>query len=120
MNTVILTGYLVNDFTMKKGVATTSIAVNRKYGDKTDFINIKVFGKTADFCVKYLRKGYMVALNGEWQVDKYNEKVYNTCVVNSIEKIAGDKKQEEVQTELPTYDVSDDEEMVITEDDLPF
>ena len=43
-------------------VTTFSIAVNRRFTDqngerKTDFFNLTAFGKLAEFCSKYYRKG---------------------------------------------------------------
>ena len=53
-------------------VTTFSIAVNRRFADangerKTDFFNLTAFGKLADFCAKYYRKGQQVLVEGRIQ-----------------------------------------------------
>lgn len=53
-------------------VATFSLAVNRRFADqngerKTDFFNLTAFGKLAEFCSKYYRKGQQVLVEGRIQ-----------------------------------------------------
>ena len=53
-------------------VTTFSIAVNRRFADqngerKTDFFNLTAFGKLAEFCSKYYRKGQQVLVEGRIQ-----------------------------------------------------
>ena len=53
-------------------VTTFSIAVNRKFAEqngerKTDFFNLTAFGKLAEFCSKYYRKGQQVLVEGRIQ-----------------------------------------------------
>ena len=53
-------------------VTTFSIAGNRRFADqngerKTDFFNLTAFGKLAEFCSKYYRKGQQVLVEGRIQ-----------------------------------------------------
>ena len=53
-------------------VTNFSIAVNRRFADqngerKTDFFNLTSFGKLAEFCSKYYRKGQQVLVEGRIQ-----------------------------------------------------
>ena len=53
-------------------VTTFSLAVNRRFADqngerKTDFFNLTAFGKLAEFCSKYYRKGQQVLVEGRIQ-----------------------------------------------------
>lgn len=105
MNSVVLIGRLTKDPEMRvlpttgTQVATFTIAVNRDYKEKdgstkADFINIEVMGKPAEFCANYLRKGRLVACNGQLRIDNYQGqdgswKSYTkvTCrQVNALEK----------------------------------
>jgi len=61
-------------------VATFSVAVSEtwKGGDgekkeRTDWHYVEVFGKTAEFCEKYLAKGRMVLIDGKIHVDSYEK-----------------------------------------------
>ena len=53
-------------------VTNFSLAVNRRFADqngerKTDFFNLTAFGKLAEFCSKYYRKGQQVLVEGRIQ-----------------------------------------------------
>lgn len=59
-------------------MARYSIAVDRKFkkeGQPTaDFFNCVSFGKQAEFCEKYLKKGIKVVVSGPIQIDNYTTK----------------------------------------------
>lgn len=108
MNAVTLIGRLTRDpevrYTQDEmAIARFSIAVDRfaKGEKKTDFINILVFGKSAENCEKYLAKGRKVAIEGRIQTGSYTKddgtKVYTTDVVaNRVEFIEwGEKKEDD-------------------------
>lgn len=105
MNSTVLIGRLTKDPELRyipgtgTPVSTFTIAVNRDYTEKdgtrkADFINIEVMGKAAEFCANYLRKGRLVACNGQLRIDNYQGqdgswKSYTkvTCrQVNALEK----------------------------------
>ena len=68
-------------------VTTFSIAVNRRFvaqgGERqADFFNLTAFGKTAEFCAKYFKKGQQVLVEGRiqnrtWE-DQNGQKRYAT------------------------------------------
>lgn len=108
LNVVVLIGRLTRDpevrYTQDEmAIARFSIAVDRfaKGEKKTDFINILVFGKSAENCEKYLAKGRKVAIEGRIQTGSYTKddgtKVYTTDVVaNRVEFIEwGEKKEDD-------------------------
>jgi len=92
MNNVILIGRITRDpelrYTPKTGIAVASftLAVDREVsrekkqeleekGEQTaDFINIIVFGKSAENCAMYLQKGRLAAVNGRLQSRSYEAK----------------------------------------------
>ena len=83
MNKVILSGNLTRDPEVRysqsgTAFAKTGIAVSRPYSKNsettTDFFNLTVFGKQAEFCGRYLKKGSAVILEGRVENDNYEDK----------------------------------------------
>ena len=85
MNQVILTGRLTKNVEVRHIpttgtlVASFNLAVQRDYTKKdgtrdVDFIPVEVMGKVAEFCVNYLSKGRLVAVQGSLRVDRYQDK----------------------------------------------
>ena len=85
MNSVTLIGRLTKDTELRyiasTGTAVTrfSIAVDRSFAKKdaevtADFFNIVVWGKIAETCANYLKKGRLVALRGRLQNNNYTDK----------------------------------------------
>lgn len=108
MNNCTLIGRICNNIEVRytqdgMAIARFSIAVDRytKGEKKADFINILVFGKSAENCEQYLAKGRKVALEGRIQTGNYTKddgtKVYTTDVVaNRVEFIEwGEKKEDD-------------------------
>ena len=95
MNSVVLIGRLTRDpetrYTSgsQMAVCTFSIAIDRvaRQGEekKTDFPRITVFGKQAENCERFLKKGRLVGIQGRLQTGSYTNKdgatVYTTDVV---------------------------------------
>ena len=106
MNTVTLIGNLSKDVEVRwstgekqTAIGRFSLAVNDGYGNrqKTSFINIVTFGKTAENCEKYLEKGSKCAVRGHIQTGSYegkNGKVYTTDVIADEVEFLGAKKSE--------------------------
>lgn len=60
-------------------LATFTVAVNRDYKDNTgnrstDFIPVITWNKTAEYCGKYLKKGYKVSIVGRFETRTYDAK----------------------------------------------
>ncbi|NLG72293.1 MAG: single-stranded DNA-binding protein [Chloroflexi bacterium] len=97
LNRVQLIGWLgkdpdVRQTTSGKKVTSFSVAVNRRWksGSDTretaDWFNIETWGRQADFCEQYLKKGRLVFVEGRLQTDRYEvngETRYFTKVVAS-------------------------------------
>ena len=101
-------------------IAKFSLAVDRKYktdnGPTADFFPCTAFGKTAEVCEKYLKKGSKIAVVGEPQnnnyTDKNGNKVYGwSFVLNEIDfaESKGEAKKEEKNdmSFLQVDDISD-------------
>ena len=95
MNNVTLIGRIVRDIDLKylpgggTAVAKFTLAVDRKFkkdGNKeSDFLNITVFGKTAEYVAQYTSKGKMLAVAGRIKTGSYEKKdgtkVYTTDIM---------------------------------------
>ena len=84
-------------------VARFSVAIDRPVrsgGEKqADFPNVVVFGKQAENCERFLRKGRLVGIQGRIQTGKYTNKngdtVYTTEVVaNNVEFLDWGERKE--------------------------
>jgi len=69
-----------------KKIAEFTIAINRRFDkEKADFHRIKVFDKTAEFALKYVKKGEAYAVEGVVRSDNYTNKdgkqVYGYSVI---------------------------------------
>lgn len=132
MNNVSIIGRLTKDIELRytpqqTAVAQFSIAINRgkdKNGDDkgADFPRIIVFGRMAENCERYLKKGRLVGIQGRIQTGSYKNKngdtVYTTDVVaNNVEFLewGDDKKneQKEQQEDVP-------EGFAALDEDIPF
>lgn len=122
MNLVILMGRLAKDVELKTSgntqIVANTLAVDG-YKDKTDFISIKAFGKTAIFMEKYMKKGSKIVIEGSISTGSYEkngQKVYTTEVLVNRVEFAESKRASE---ELPPAP-SDNFESVGYDDSLPF
>jgi len=85
LNRVFLMGNLTRDPELRyipsgQAVCTLGLAVNNKYGSGDDkkeevlFIDVNVWGKSAENCAEYLKKGRLVFIEGrlkwrQWEKD---------------------------------------------------
>ncbi len=128
MNTVSILGRTTSDIEVKKtpsgkSVARFTLAINRKKDkEKTDFIDILAWDKTAEILAKYVQKGRQLAIQGSIQTGSYEKdgiKRKTFEVVVEQFDFCGDKgeskpaQQEEVDPLL--VDADDD-----LDSDLPF
>lgn len=123
MNNITLIGRITKDLELKPVGSTSkcdfTIAVNRRFAkegqQKADFINCVCWGKTAENLVNYQGKGSLIAVNGELNVDQYQNaegenRSFTKINVNNIEFL-GSKNDSNLGNFEPVQ--SDD-------DDVPF
>ena len=128
MNNVVLIGRLTKDPELRytagsqMAVTTFTLAVDRVGAkEKTaDFIRIKVFGKMAENCEKFLTKGRLWGIQGSIQTGQYKnqagETVYTTEVVaNRVEFLQWGEKAPAQTTEDPMP-----EGFSAVDEDIPF
>lgn len=114
MNLVVLMGRSVRDAEIRHSndmtIAKFTLAVDRRGKDKeADFISCTAFGKTAEFCEKYIKKGTKVVTQGRWQTGSYTnkdgQKVYtNDCIIDQIEFAESKKSEEQTAPAAPKTD----------------
>lgn len=131
MNNCVLTGRVTRDIELKfipstgLAVAKFNLAVDRGlYGEKkqeaeakglptADFINITVFGKSAENCANYLNKGNKCAVQGRISTGSYTtqtgEKRYTTEVIaDKVEFLESKERQAKDEDVFePVEDFSD-------------
>ena len=96
-NSILLTGRITKDLELKQAGQTNkcdfTLAVDREYAkegqQKTDFINITVFGKTAENLCKYQGKGSKILVLGSLNIDQYQKdgenRTFTKVIANKIE-----------------------------------
>lgn len=110
MNSVILIGRVAQNIEVRytagqMAVATFTVAVDRPVKDKekqADFPRVTVFGKLAENCERYTRKGLRIGIQGRLQTGSYKNKdgytVYTTDVIaERIEFLEWPEKDEPTQ-----------------------
>ncbi len=144
LNKAMLIGNLTKDPEAKtlpsgQAVSSFSIATNRVWKDKdgakkeqAEFHNIVAFGKVAEICNQYLKKGAKTYIEGRLQTrsweDQNGVKKYRTeIIVENISMLGGrssagnsssfDSSTKSSEEELPIIQ-ADDEEIDI--EDIPF
>ncbi|MGD9874086.1 MAG: single-stranded DNA-binding protein [Kiritimatiellia bacterium] len=129
LNSVILAGNLTRDVETRKTpsgalVGDLGVAVSDDYKDKdgqlvkrTCFTDIVVWGRQAETCAQYLRKGSSVLVEGRLQLDQWkNDKGENRSKLriraNRVQFIGRPAGIKAGETEVPGKEVA--------EDNLPF
>lgn len=122
LNHVLLIGNLGRDpearFTANgKKYATFSVAVNRTWksaeGEKqeaTDWFLVNAWGKLADVCLNYLRKGRLVYIEGRlrserWEGKEDGETHFRTTIVAQSIQILDRRPEEPEPAETPVEEV---------------
>lgn len=130
MNCVILSGRLTRNPELRttqslKHVCQFTLAVNRGYGEETDFIECVCFNKVAENLVKYQSKGNMVEVNGHIQVNKYTDKdgknqyrtIINVEMINYISQTKTGVKMDKNDEKQVYADMGN---RINNDDQLPF
>lgn len=104
LNKVMLIGNLTRDPELRytpKGtaVAELGLAVNRRYAagdtgerrEETTFVDVTLWGRTAELAAEYLRKGRPVYIEGRLQLDSWDDK--QTGQKRSRLRVVGEEMQ---------------------------
>jgi single-strand DNA-binding protein len=105
-------------------VATFSLACGWKTKTKegTEWINVTVFGKLAEICAEYLKKGSQVYVSGRMRTEKYTTKEgiekSGTKIIADTMQMLGGKSEGSKQAHARNEPEQTDEPML--DDDIPF
>ena len=131
MNHVVLIGRLTKDVELKyiqgtgTPVANFAIAVDREFTGKdgkkeVDFIDIQVWGKSAENCCNYIGKGSLVGVQGSIRIDSYqnqageNRKITRVNA-NRVQFLDTKRTEQENKTNTNTLEFQE-----VDNDDIPF
>lgn len=141
MNKVILLGRLTKNPEIRYSqannimVANFTLAVNRRYAKQgeerqTDFINIVVYSKLAEFAQKYLKTGLQICISGRMQTRTYEDnngqRRYITEIIAEEIDFADSPKKTDESILFDSSPVNSDNEtnqdkgVISSGDDLPF
>lgn len=105
-------------------VATFSLACGWKTKTKegTEWINVTVFGKLAEICAEYLKKGSQVYVSGRMRSEKYTTKEgiekTGTKIIADTMQMLGGKSDGSKQAKANAEPEESNEPML--DDDIPF
>ena len=131
LNSIVIMGRLTSTPELKttnSGLSVTSftVAVDRRFqkqGEEkqTDFLNVVAWRQAADFVCKYFNKGDMIAVQGELQTRRYedrdgNKRTATEIVADNVSFCGG--KKDSTQAAAQTGESYDD--YAGNDDDLPF
>ena len=132
MNNVVLIGRLTKDVELKyiqgtgTPVANFAIAVDREFTGKdgkkeVDFIDIQVWGKSAENCANYIGKGSLVGVQGSIRIDLYQNKEGENRKItrvnaNRVQFLDTKRTEQENKTNTNTLEFQE----IDDNDDIPF
>ncbi len=137
LNKVLLIGNIGNDAELKYSasgipVSSFSLAVNKVYKnqngekqEKTTWVKIVLFGKTAESLHQYLIKGKLVYVEGELSLEKYTDKEgierYSTKVIGRLVQFLGTTKKDGSEPDInESVETNAEPPADVQEDDIPF
>ena len=136
MNNVVLVGRLTKDPELRyipnsgTPVATFTMAIDRDYKKKdgtkeTDFIQIEVIGKAAEFCANYLSKGRLIAAQGSIKVDRYQtqegeNRTFTKVSARNVQALDYAKDNSSKPNFEPTAGLDPNGFQAIDDEDIPF
>lgn len=136
----MIIGNLTRDPSVKytpKGtaVAEIGIAINRKYSvdgekrEETTFVDVTLFGKTAELAGQYLKKGRPVYIEGRLQLDTWDDKQTGQkrsklrVVGEELQFLGGNDSGDRQQSSRPAQQKPKpqvDPDLDVEDDDIPF
>ena len=121
INRVLLLGRLGMDPELKKSqndisYTTFNLAtenyIKSKNESETTWHRVVVWGKTAEYCTKYLRKGSPTFIEGKFKTRKYEDKEGTTHYMHEVHAERVTIMQQKVVTAPTAYEADADPEQV--------
>lgn len=146
-NKVVMIGNLTRDVDLKylpsgSAVSTIGLASNRRYkkqdgsqGEEVCFVDVKLFGRTAEVANQYLRKGSQILIEGRLSLETWNDqngskRSKHTIIAESMQMLgksdsSNSNSYDSSSNNVSNYDrssVSSNKmpEIDIDEDEIPF
>jgi single-strand DNA-binding protein len=126
LNKIMIIGNLGKDPEFREGenpICKFNVATSEKIKgeDKTEWHNVVAFGKVAEICNQYLKKGSKVFVEGKQTHRTYddkdgNKKYYSEIILREIKFLSPAPKNEESAPSTPSENYSS----AVPENDLPF
>ena len=116
-NSILLTGRITKDLELKQAGQTSkcdfTLAVDREFAkenqQKTDFINVTCFAKTAENLCKYQAKGNKILILGTLNIDQYTKdgenRTFTKVIANKIEFLDSKKDNSNSMFEASNDDI---------------
>lgn len=133
MNQIIIKGRLTADPELKyvdtkngnKAVCNFTVAVDRMYGEGTDFFRVQVWGKMAEFVIKFFTKGKEILVQGSMESNSQGEgkekKTYWQLSAQRVEFCGSKNDGKSANDGNPTDpNVPEGFEPLEDDDDIPF
>lgn len=133
VNDVTLVGRVAREVNLRKvstgvSVATIVLAVDRDYVDadgkrETDFIDVEVWNKTAEYCARNIEKGRLISVSGSIRTNRYETKdgQKRTSILVRANKVRTLEKPRNLEAKKDDKKVENQYMNVeLTEDDMPF
>lgn len=113
MNSVTIVGTLTRDPETRNGGETKVCAMRlvETNGSKDSplFIDVAAFGRQAETCAKYLKKGRHVAVSGrlrfrEWEAEGGGKRSQHSIAADRVDFLPGGKREESDRSEDLPFD----------------
>lgn len=113
INKAIILGRVGQTPTKSGPAVKFSVATSEKWKDKsgesqerTEWHSIVTFGKLADLCEQYVKKGQQVYVEGRIQTDKYEkdgQTKYSTSIIANTVQFLGQRSQSTTEDSGPEF-----------------
>lgn len=116
-NTIVATGNVGKDPEIRKTqdgltIASFSLGSNGRKKDQTNWFNVSVFGKTADFVAEYVKKGTGLYVVGSLEIEQYEKdgekKTAYKIYADKVNFNGGKKEEKPQETASVTNDMSEE------------
>jgi single-strand DNA-binding protein len=114
---------LIRGESAEKDRCKFTVASDRQYGDKADFLDCIIFGKRAAAVEKWFKKGQEIVLIAEEQIEPYTDKNGNkrkshTYVVKQFEFCGSSRNEQKEPAAVASAEPEPDFEEI--NEDIPF
>lgn len=127
MNKINIIGNVVRDPELRQTAsgakyARFTLAVNRSYGEETDFINCTAWEKRAELIEKYVKKGNKLGVSGRLEISKSEKdgavKYHHAVIVEDFDFLT--PKSGGSESNVTEINKTASAPITVADEDLPF